>query len=339
MTRNPGMMNRRHFVSGAAALGMVGFAAGCGRAGNRPLSAVDTHPQGYPTVEAVRHFSERVSQLTDGRVTIRLYPGGQLGQEKDSLELTIFGGIDFNRINLAPLNSIAPLTRVPALPFLFRSIEHMHAAMDGAPGQQILASLEPYGLVGLCFYDSGARSFYNTQHPITTPQDMKGLKIRVQNSDLFVAMVRALGANPTPMPFGEVYQALVQGVVDGAENNWPSFENTRHYEAAGHYSLTRHVMAPEVFVMSKHSWDKLSGDDQRSIRQAAKESVPVMRKLWADRVNKARDIVLASGVNLVEQIDTKPFSDLMGPVWAPVLADKAASNLVADIIALDPKHA
>ena len=145
-----------------------------------------------------------------------MFAGGQLGSERDTLEITSFGGLDLNRVNLAPLNAIEPLTLVPALPFLFRSSEHMRRALDGAVGDRILASLEPHGLIGLAFYDSGARSFYNTKRPIRRPSDMVGLKLRVMNSDLYVAMVRALGADATPMSLGEVYQALASGVVDGA---------------------------------------------------------------------------------------------------------------------------
>lgn len=254
-------------------------------------------------------------ERTDGRLDIKTYAGGQLGAERDTLEMTIFGGLDMNRVNLAPLNPIAPATRVPALPFVFRSVAHMRAAMDGAPGQKVLASLEPHGLKGLCFYDSGARSFYSGAGPISSPDDMKGMKIRVQNSDLYVAMVEALGANATPMSFGEVYQALVQGVIDGAENNWPSYDVTRHFEAARYYSLTQHVMAPEVLVMSMRRWRKLSDDDQALMLEAARASTPIMRTLWDERVEASRTKLLAAGVVLNEIKDKTPFQERMAPVY------------------------
>ncbi len=152
---------------------------------------------------------------------------------------------------MGPFNNLIPETFVPALPFIFRSVDHMRKTMDGPIGDQILKAFEPHGLVGLAFYDSGARSFYNSKRPINTPADMKGMKIRVQQSDLFVDLVNALGANATPMPSGEVYSALQTGVVDGAENNWPSYESFRHFEVAKFYSLTEHSMSPEVLVMSK----------------------------------------------------------------------------------------
>ena len=166
------------------------------------------------------------------------------------------------RINVAPLNNVVPETIVPALPFLFRSEEHMHAVLDGPVGDEILAAMEAQGMVGLAFYDSGARSMYTATKPIKTLADVQHMKIRVQQSDLFVAMVEALGANPTPMPYGEVYTALKTGIVDAAENNFPSYESSRHFEAAKYYTLTEHSMAPEVLVFSKVIWDTLDPEDQ-----------------------------------------------------------------------------
>ena len=327
-------LNRRQVLTWGAAM----LATGCGRRG-RPLSAADTHPAGYPTVEAVRFFGQRLEQLSGGELSLNLYPGSQLGQERDSTEITIFGGIDFNRINLAPLNSIAPLTRVPALPFLFRSQAHMRTAMDGPAGDQILESLRAFGLVGLCFFDSGARSFYNTQRPIHTPADMAGMKIRVQNSPIYVQMINALGASATPMPFGEVYQGLVQGVIDGAENNWPSYESTRHFEVARYYSRTLHVMAPEVLVVSAKTWAGFSVSEKDWIRQAARESVGEMRRLWDARVESARQNVLAQGIEVIEDIDKREFARHMQPVWEPILADSRSRELVETIEAIDDENA
>ena len=306
---------RRRFGQGLAGLGLAGLAgAGCDKAA-RPLLSADTQAADYPTVKALDFIGERLRERTDGRLDIRVYPGGQLGNERDTLEITMFGGLDLNRITLAPLNPVARATLAPSLPFIFRSTAHMRAAVDGAPGRTILESLEPYGLIGLCFYDSGARSFYTTRHPIRTPDDLAGLKIRVQNSDLYVAMVEALGANATPMGFGEVYQALVQGVIDGAENNWPSYDNTRHYEAAKYYSLTEHLMTPEVLVVSTHRWKKMSEPDREILTEAALQSVPYMRSLWDARTQKAREHVLAAGITLTDNIDKRPFQDLMKPVY------------------------
>ena len=188
-------------------------------------------------------------------------------------------------------------------------------------------------MIGLCFYDSGARSFYNTRRPIVTPADMRGLKLRVPASDVYVAMVNALGANAVPIPFGEVYQALAQGVIDGAENNWPSFESARHYEVARYFSLTQHLLTPEMLVMSKASWENLSPPDRALVREAAKASVLVMRDLWDARVAEARETILASGV-AVNEVDIAPFADLMKPVWAQFVTTPQQQSAVDRIVAM-----
>lgn len=319
----------RHIYAAAAALSLALAAVPAGA--QVTFRSADTHPDGYPTVEAVKAMGQALEAASGGRLRVRVFPGRQLGEEKDTIEQTIVGAIDMNRVNLAPLNNIVPATAVPGLPFIFRSVDHMHRVMDGPIGEEILRALEPAGLVGLAFYDSGARSFYNTKRPIRSPADMKGLKIRVQNSDLFVSMVSALGANATPMEFGQVYEALKSGVIDGAENNWPSYESTRHFEVARYYALSEHSMSPEVLVMSKKSWDRLSPEDQAMVRKAAKESVPVMRRLWAERETKARETVLKSGVQLVEGLDKQPFIDAMGPVYEKFARTDALRDLVKRI--------
>lgn len=299
--------------------------------GERPLRGADSHPAGYPTVEAVNHFGALISQRTNGRLRLQNYAGGQLGEEKDTLEITVFGGLDINRVNLAPLNPIEPLTLVPSLPFLFQSTDHMRRSLDGAPGRTILNSLERHGLIGLAFYDSGERSLYNTRGPIRTPADMRGLKLRVQTSNLPIAMVQALGASPIPMSYGEVFQALVQGVIDGAENNWPSYQDSRHFEVARFYSVTRHVMAPEVLVASARTWAKLSPSDREIIRDAATESVPFMRRLWEAREASARQAMIDAGVEIVDGLDRSAFEAAMAPVWGRFITSPAQTALVNQI--------
>ena len=257
-----------------------------------------------------------------------------MGEEKDTLEITIFGGIDLNRINMSPLNSIVPETTVLGLPFLFRSTAHMRAVLDGTIGEEILASFEPYGLIGLAYYDSGARSFYNNKRPIQSPADLAGLKIRVQNSALSVAMVEALGANATPMGFGQVYESLLLGTIDGSENNWPSYESTGHFEAAAYYTLTRHTMMPEVLVMSKHRWQKLSARQQQMIRRAAKASVPYMRQQWDKRVTLSQVKVLAAGVHVIDTPDISLFVDAMQPVYEEFVTSEKMRDLVKRIQAV-----
>jgi tripartite ATP-independent transporter DctP family solute receptor len=322
-----GLSRRRVLIAGA----MAGAVSACGARTGRELLSTDTHPEDYPTVQAVKELGRLLSERTDGRLSVRIYAGGQLGSEQDTLEITVFGGLDMNRVNLAPLNSIEPLTTIPALPFLFRSNEHMRRALDSDIGDEILASLEPHGLIGLCFYDSGDRNFYNSKRPINSPDDMRGLKIRVPGSDLYVSMIKALGADATPMSIAEVYQALVQGVVDGAENNWPSYESGRHFEAAKYYSLTQHVIAPEVLVMSASRWNKLSEDDRMLVRQAAKDSVPYMRQLWDQRVSDAQRRLLEAGVIVNEVTDKESFAEKMRPVWDRYVTTDQARHLVSRI--------
>ncbi len=294
---------------------LTSLLTGAASAQDITLRVSDTHPDDYPTVQALSFMSEYLLRESDGRIGLKLYAGGQLGEERDTLEITIFGGIDLNRVNLAPLNSIVPETTVLAMPFIFQSIDHMRRVVDGPIGDELLAAMEPQGLIGLAFYDSGARSFYNVKRPIETPADLDGMKIRVQNSELFVEMVAALGGNPTPMGFGQVYESLVLGTIDGSENNWPSYESTRHFEVADHYSRTEHSMAPEVLVMSAHRWRKLTPADRALVRAAARASVPVMRELWDARVERSRAAVLANGNAVIESVDKGPFRAAVQPVY------------------------
>jgi tripartite ATP-independent transporter DctP family solute receptor len=297
----------------------------------RDFRSADVHPADYPTVMAVQYMGKQLAAETQGRLAVKVYPSGVLGSERDNIEQLRLGGLDMMRINAGPLNSVVPETIVTVLPFVFRSTEHMRKVLDGPIGDEILASMESQGLVGLAFYDSGARSFYTAKKPIKSLSDMKGMKIRVQQSDLFVAMIEALGANPTPMPYGEVYTALKTGIVDAAENNWPSYESSRHFEAAKYYSLTEHSLAPEVLVFSKKVWDGLSKADQAAIRKAAKDSVPYMRKLWDEREVKARKGVEGAGSQTITIANKQEFIDAMKPVYAKFAATPRLADLVKRI--------
>jgi tripartite ATP-independent transporter DctP family solute receptor len=298
------------------------------------LRSADTHPDGYPTVDAVKYMGELIKERTKGAYAIEVYHSAQLGEEKDTIEQTQAGVLDLNRVSMGPFNGIVPETAVPSLPYIFRSVEHMRHVMDGPIGEQILKAFEAHNLVGLAFYDSGARSFYNTKKDITSIADLKGMKFRVIQSDVFVDMVNALGANATPMAYGEVYSALETGVIDGAENNWPSFESAKHFEVAKHYTLDQHQIVPEVLVMSKASWDKLSPEDQAIVRQAAKDSVVKMRELWDAQEKKSRDIVEKAGVK-VSEIDKQPLIDAMKPVYEKYLSTPELKDLAARIQATE----
>lgn len=292
--------------------------------------SADIHPDGYPTVEAVKFMGERLKALTNGKHSIKVYNNAALGNEKDTIEQTKIGALAMARVNIAPMNNICAETQVPTMPFLFRSKDHMRHVLDGAIGEQILASCAPQGFIGLAYYDSGARSMYTAKKAIRTLADAKGMKIRVQQSDLWVSLLEAMGANATPMPYGEVYTALKTGLVDGAENNYPSYESSRHFEVAKYYSITEHSMAPEMLLFSKRTWDNLSADDQKAIRQAAKESVPYMRKLWDEREEKSLAIVKAGGAEIIT-VDKASFQNAMKPVYDKFITDAKLKDLVKHI--------
>ena len=290
----------------------------------------DVHPEDYPTVMAVKFMSDQIKAKTGGKDSIKVYTMSQLGSEKDTIEQTKIGALDFVRINVAPMNNICPETMVPTMPFLFRSKEHMRKVLDGPIGDEILKACEKQGFIGLAFYDSGSRSLYTVKKPVKSLADVKGLKIRVQQSDLWVALLQAMGANATPMPYGEVYTGLKTGVVDGAENNFPSYDTARHFEVAKYYALTDHSMAPEMLLMSKKVWDGLTPQEQTIIRDAAKASVPYMRKLWDEKELESRKKVEAGGAQIVE-VDKKSFQDAMKPVYDKFITDPKLKEMVAKV--------
>ena len=280
----------------------------------------------YPTVVAVKHMGELLNKATGGKHSIKVFNKAALGSEKETIDMVKMGALDFTRVNVAPMNNMCPLTMVPTMPFLFRSVEHMRKVLDGPVGDEILKSCESAGFIGLAFYDSGARSIY-AKKPIKTVADAKGLKIRVQQSDLWVSLVGAMGANATPMPMGEVYTGLKTGLIDAAENNYPTYESSRSFEVAKYFTKTEHSMAPEILLFSKRTFDKLSPDEQGWIRQAAKESVPYMRKQWAEREAKSLAIVKAGGAEIIE-IDKAPFQAAMKPVYDKFITDAKLKALV-----------
>ncbi len=290
----------------------------------------DIHPDDYPTVLAVRHMSETLARSSGGKHSIKVFAKSALGNEKDTIEQTKLGALAMTRVNVAPMNNICPATMVPTMPFLFRSTEHMRKVLDGAIGEEILKDCEAQGFIGLAFYDSGARSIYSVKKPVKTLADAKGLKVRVQQSDLWVSLLEAMGANATPMPFGEVYTALKTGLVDAAENNYPSYESSRHFEVAKYYNKTEHSMAPEILLFSKKVWDGLSPDEQKQIRAAAKESVGYMRKLWDEREAKSLAVVKAAGAQIVE-VDKASFQAAMKPVYDKFLKDPKLQDMVRRI--------
>lgn len=297
----------------------------------REFRAADTQTEDYPTVQALRYMGALIAERTGGRHEIKVFHSRQLGEEKETIEQTRAGAIDLNRTNVALIGNFVPAMNVLAMPFLFRSIEHMQKVLDGPIGNEILGSFEPYGFVGLAFYDSGARSIYNAVRPVKSVADLKGLRIRVQQSELMSEMIRSLGAEPVELPYGQVLTGLATHLVDGAENNWPSFVTTDHYKYAGYYTLTEHTMSPEVLVISLKAWRSLAADEQTIFREAAQRSSRFMRETWRDLEEQSQLKAQAAGITVTRDIDRKPFEDAMAPIYAKAAKDAATAALIERI--------
>jgi len=319
-----------------ASIGVLALAAAgliTGPAAARDFRSAEVHAKDFPTNQAVMYMSEQLSKATGGKDKIKIFSDSALGSEKDTVEQVKIGALDMVRVSTASFHGIVPESLIPSLPFLFRDIDHFRKAMYGAEGDKVLAAFEKAGFIGLCLYESGARSMY-AKKPIKSVADMKGLKVRVQPSDLMVGMVNAMGGSPTPMPFAEVYTGLKSGLIDAAENNIPSYEETKHYESAPIFSETMHVMTPEVLVFSKKVWDTLTPQEQAAIRKAAKESVPYYVKLWEAKEKDARAAVLKGGAKIIDasQIDKKSFVDVEKPVWDKFASTPELKSLLQSIV-------
>jgi tripartite ATP-independent transporter DctP family solute receptor len=297
----------------------------------REFRAADTQNEDYPTVQALGYMGSLVSERSGGRHQIKVFHSRQLGEEKETLEQTRVGAIDLNRTNVALIGTLVPSMNVLAMPFLFRSIEHLQKVLDGPIGNELLNSFEAYGFVGLAFYDSGARSIYNSVRPIRSIDDLKGMRVRVQQSEQMSAMIRALGAEPVELPYGQVLTGLSTKLIDGAENNWPSFVTTDHYKFAGFYTLTDHTMSPEVLVMSQKAWSSLSPEDQKIFREAALRSSRFMREKWRDLEERSRKQAEDAGVKIITDIDRKPLEAAMAGIYAKVQRDPAMAGLIERI--------
>lgn len=315
------MKYTRHLI--ALAVGALAMAANAVE-----FRSADVHnSDDYPTVAAVKHMSELLDKRSNGKYKIKVFNKSALGSEKETLDQVKIGALEMNRVNISALNSICPKTLVPTMPFLFDSIAHMRKSLDGPIGEEILKGCEHEGLVGLAFYDSGARSIY-AKKPVKTLADAKGLKIRVQQSDLWVALVSAMGANATPMPAGEVFTALKTGLIDAAENNIPSYDGFKHYEAVKFYSRTEHSMAPEMLVMSKAIYDKLPKADQDLFRATAKESVAFQRKKWDEQEAKSLEVVTKGGAQIIADVDKASFRSAMTPIYTKFISTPDLQRLV-----------
>lgn len=288
------------------------------------MKAADVHPAGYPTVTAVENMGKRLDAATQGRIKFQMFPGSVLGDEKSMIEQTQVGAIQVARISLGPMGPVVPEVNVFNMPFVFRNIAHMRAVIDGPIGQELLDKISASSarLVGLAWMDGGSRSLY-TKKPVRKPEDLKGQKIRMMGNPLFVDTMNAMGGNGIAMGYGEVFTAIQTGVIDGAENNPPSLYTANHFKAgAKYYTQTNHLIIPEILVMSKVTWDKLSPADQAAVKKAAREAQLEQRQLWDKAVADYTGKLKAEGVEFIE-MDNKAFFDATAPVRAKYGANYA----------------
>jgi tripartite ATP-independent transporter DctP family solute receptor len=313
-------MRRRDFIRLSAGLGAAALAPvpSLRAQAKAVFKAADVQPAGYPTVAAVENMGKKLAEATQGRLSIQTYPSAQLGAEKETIEQTQIGAIQLLRVSAGAVGPIVDDINVVNMPFLFKSMAQAEKMMDGDIGQELLDRITASpnaNLVGLCWMDSGARSFYNTKHPIKSIADIKSLKLRVIGNPIFIDMVNALGGNGIAMGYDQVFSSLQTGVIDGAENNPPSYVFSNHYTAARYYSLTEHLVIPEILCFSKRAWTSLSADDQALVRKFAREAQFEERELWKKYEQTAMEKARAAGCEIVEIADKKPFQDAVKPVW------------------------
>jgi tripartite ATP-independent transporter DctP family solute receptor len=277
----------------------------------------ETHPADYPTNKGNLEFARLVKEKTNGRIIIEVYDSKQLGEEVDVIEQVQFGAIDFTRVSLGPLAEFAPELNVLSLPYIYASSDHMWKVLNSEIGDDMLASIYGDGFIGLGWFDGGARSFYNSVRPITKLEDIEGLKFRVMQNEMFIDMCEALGAVATPMPYGEVYSAIQTGVIDGAENNWPSYDTSSHFEVAKYYTLDEHLRVPEILVASKAIEDKVTAEELEMIKEAAKEAQSYQIGLWQAKEKESEEKIVEAGneITYLSAEEKQKFADRMAPVY------------------------
>ncbi|MDB5577074.1 MAG: C4-dicarboxylate transporter [Bradyrhizobium sp.] len=314
-------MKRRDFLQAGIATFALGAANGLAPAQAQTkmvLKASDVHPLGYPTVEAVMRMGKKLEAATDGRLTLQMFPSMQLGGEKEMIEQAQLGALQLARISVGAVGPVVDDVNVFNLPFVFRNAKHMEAVIDGDIGNELLAKIsanEKTGLIALCWMNAGSRNIYNNKRPIKTMADLKGLKVRMMGNPLFVDTMNALGGNGVALGFDQVFSSMQTGVIDGAENNPPSFMAQNHHQVAKYFTMTEHLIIPELLVFSKISWQKLTPADQALIKKAAKEAQAEQRVLWYEAENAALDKMKAAGTQMIMDVDKKPWQDAVKPVW------------------------
>ncbi len=292
--------------------------------------AWNIHNDGHPNTAAMDRFAELVNASTKGEVNLQVFHGGVLGNQPDALEQVRIGAIEAGNFNLGPIGPIVKEANLVSLPFIFKSVPHMFRVLEGEAGEIVAKGMADAGLLPLAWFDAGARSFY-AQKPIETPADVGGLKIRVMNNNLYTAMISAMGGNPSPMAFSEVQQALKTGVVDGAENNFPSFKNVGHFEVTSHYSLSEHLIIPECICVNTAKFNALSADLQAAVREAAQKAALYQRELWTVQSEQARKDVEAAGIKVNEIADKAPFQNAMDSVYADYLKANPDMQKLVDL--------
>lgn len=295
--------------------------------------ALDTH---HPVHHAMVYMAERVALHSEGALTIDIYSGGQLGGERELMELLQIGSLAMTKVSSSPMESFVPAMQVFSVPYVFRDNEHFWQVLNSDIGRDLLLAGEHVRLRGLAYYDAGSRSFYTVNRPVHTPSDLAGLKIRVQPSPTAIQMVRTLGGSPTPVSWGELYTALQQGVVDGAENNPPSFYSSRHYEVAKYFTLNEHTMVPDIIIISQYVWDRLSPQEQEWLQLAVDESVIFQRELWQTATEEALRIVEAAGVEII--IPDKPDFERQVRPMHEALRGTPAYEVLEQIRAMIPEE-
>jgi tripartite ATP-independent transporter DctP family solute receptor len=316
-------MRRRDFMKASVGLGAANLAAlarfSPARAQTKSVfKASDVQPAGYPTVVATENLGKKLAAATDGRLSVQMYPSMQLGGEKETIEQTQIGAIQLLRVSVGSMGPIVDDINVVNMPFLFKNTTHAETMMDGPVGQELLDKITASpnaNLVALCWMNSGARSLYNTKRPIKSIEDIKGLKFRVIGNPIFIDMMNALGGNGVAMGYDQVFSALQTGVIDGAENNPPSYVFSNHYTTAKYLSLTEHLVIPEVLVFSKRAWGNLSADDQNLLKKFAREAQFEEREFWNKYEQQAMEKAKAAGCQIVEIADKTPFQNAVKPVW------------------------
>ena len=311
-------MKRRDFMRLSAGFGAAMAISPARAQAKSVFKASDVQPAGYPTVVATENLGKKLDAATNGRLSVQMFPSMQLGGEKETIEQTQIGAIQMLRVSAGSVGPIVDDINVVNMPFLFKNMAHAEKIMDGPIGQELLDKITASpnaGLVALCWMNAGARSLYNTKKPIKAIEDLKGLKFRVIGNPIFIDMMNALGGNGVAMGYDQVFSALQTGVIDGAENNPPSYVFSNHYTAAKYFSLTEHLIIPEVLVFSKKAWASVSPEDQNLIKKFAREAQLEERELWNKYEQQAMEKAKAAGCQVVEIADKKPFQDAVKPVW------------------------